>query len=136
MEDLCKPDTLNIILRSKSFEGQTTDVEEWYSTKYSVAPFSDELKKKIISPACPITSKKLDLPPANNLIPKNFDILAKNEEQSALPKLIGKDWNDTDLWYKKDDKFERPKASVNLKFYTQDCDLGLNADSRIFVNVW
>ena len=88
-----------------------------------------------MSPACPITSKKLDLPPANNLIPKNFDILPKNEEQSALPKLI-KSWNDTDLWYKKDDKFERPKASVNLKFFTQDCGLGLNADSRIFVNVW
>lgn len=122
-------------MRSKSFEGQTTEVEEWYSTKYSIAPFSEELKKKMTNPSLTITSKKLDLPPPNNLIPKNFDILAKNEDQSAKPKLV-KQWDDTDLWYKKDDKFERPKASVNLKFFTQDCDLGLKPESRIFVNVW
>ena len=111
------------MMRSKSFEGQTTEVEEWYSTKYSIAPFSAELVEKMKNPQCPIGSKKLDLPPPNNLIPKNFEILAKNADQSEKPKLV-KSWEETDLWYKKDDKFERPKASVTMKYYTRDCDLG------------
>jgi len=31
---------------------------------------------------------KIDLPPKNNLIAKNFDVLQKNEEFSCCPKLI------------------------------------------------
>ena len=66
-----------------------------------------------------MNKKKLGLPPANNLIPKNFDILEKNELYSVKPTLL-KQWEDTDLWYKKDDKFERPKAIVSMKIYTND----------------
>jgi secreted Zn-dependent insulinase-like peptidase len=68
-------------LRSKSFEGteHVNETEEWMSTQYSVADFSDEMKTKILTPNCVITSKKLDLPPPNNLIPKNFDVLEPNE---------------------------------------------------------
>jgi secreted Zn-dependent insulinase-like peptidase len=52
-----------------------------------------------------VTSKKiLDLPPPNNLIPKNLDVLPPNPELSQRPILVYK-WNDTELWYKKDDKF-------------------------------
>jgi len=35
-EDLCKIDLLNVVLRSKSFEGKTDKTAEWYNTKYSV----------------------------------------------------------------------------------------------------
>lgn len=45
-------------------------------------------------------------------------------------------WNDTDLWYKKDDKFERPKAIVNLKIYTNDCMFGRTPNGRVFAEVW
>lgn len=87
------------------------------------------------NPNCEIKSKKLGLPPANNLIPKNFDILPKNEECSKKPILL-KQWDDTDLWYKKDDQFEKPKAHVNLKIYTSDCEYGQNAKARVFTTVW
>ena len=132
---MCKFDALNIFLKSKSFEGQTTDVDEFYLTKYVVTDFSNELKDKIINPKCEIKSHKLDLPPANLLIPKNFDVLEKNEAHSAKPILL-KQWEDTDLWYKKDDKFERPKAFVNMKLYTGDCGFGKTIEGRLFCAMW
>ena len=77
---LCDPANFNIFLRSKSIEPECIETEEWYSTKHVIAPFSDQLLAKIKAPKCEIKSKKLDLPPANTLIPKNFDILPANEE--------------------------------------------------------
>lgn len=86
-------------------------------------------------PNVEIKRKGLELPPKNNLIPKNFDILAKNKEYSSEPILL-KQWDDTDLWYKKDDKFDRPKSEVSMKIYTNDCELGVTLESRVFVNLW
>jgi hypothetical protein len=40
-----------------------------------VTDFSEELKEKMKNPKCEITSKKLDLPPKNLMIAKNFDLL-------------------------------------------------------------
>jgi len=109
---MCKTDSCNIFLRSSSFEGKTDKVAEWYETKYSIEKFSDSLIQKMSNPNCPITSKKLDYPVKNDLIATNFDVLPKNPSVSSVPILI-KQWPDcTDLWYKKDDKFERPKARI------------------------
>jgi len=62
----------------------------------------------------------LDLPPHNNLLPKNFDILPEDPTVSDRVKLL-KTWEDTEVWYKKDDKFKRPKGIVNFKLYTNNC---------------
>mgnify|MGYP002631469620 CR=1 FL=1 len=76
------------------------------------------------------------MPPINNLLPKNFEIMAKNEELSKTPVMI-KQWPDcTDLWFKKDDKFERPKTYANLKLYTNDCLYGLSPEARVFTELW
>ena len=48
-----------------------------------------------------------------------------------------KQWaDDTDLWYMKDDKYQRPKGIVSLKIYTGDCEFGQTAKGRVFVEVW
>jgi len=86
------------------------------------------------NPNCPITQKKIDLPPKNPLIPKNFDILPKDEAVSAKPVYTNLDG--VDLWFMKDDKFERPKAKVTLKVYTKDNDFGTNWESSLFVKFW
>jgi hypothetical protein len=51
------------------------------------------------------------------LIPKNLDVLPLCEEDSKIPKLIKEYPGDTEVWYMKDDKFERPKAIVNARIY-------------------
>jgi len=109
--------------------------EKWYKTKYSVEPIPEDLLKQMTEPACNTTTKKIDLPPANTLIPKNFDILPKNEELSKKAHLL-KQWDDCDLWYKKDDKFERPKAYINMKMYTGDNGFGSAPEKRLFALFW
>jgi secreted Zn-dependent insulinase-like peptidase len=87
---LSRVDTLNVILRSKSFEGQTDQVAEWYETKYKVERFSPELIKLMQSPNCEIKEKKLDYPPKNNLIAKDFSLLGMTYDSE--PKLL-KRWD-------------------------------------------
>ena len=50
LEELCQITKLNVIVRSKSFDGQTDKTDEWYGTKYSVVDLPDELKSKMTNP--------------------------------------------------------------------------------------
>jgi len=38
IEVLCNPTRCNIEMRSKSFEAECTETEEWFSTKFCVVP--------------------------------------------------------------------------------------------------
>jgi secreted Zn-dependent insulinase-like peptidase len=49
-KELCDPTKLNIMLRSKAFEEETDQVEEWYQTKYKVEDFSAELLERMKNP--------------------------------------------------------------------------------------
>merc|ERR1711976_1159495 len=91
--------------------------------------------QKMKNPNCEIKTKKLDLPPKNNLIPKNFGILAPNESYSKQPVLL-KQYEDTHVWYHKDDKFEKPKGVVRMKLYTNDNRFGFDVNSRLFFKIW
>lgn len=86
------------MLRSKTFSDETTQVEEWYQTKYHVEPLPTVLLTNILRPSIKSNKKSLGLPPPNLLIPKNFDIHPKNHTYSKKPTLLKK-WNDTELWY-------------------------------------
>lgn len=80
-EELCKPEKCNIILKSKSFKDQEfiNQTEEWYNTEYGVIDMPEDLLKVCKEPKCVIKNKKIGLPPPNDLIPKNFDVLDKDE---------------------------------------------------------
>lgn len=136
---LTDPKNVNIYIRSKSFDNKAdlTPLEDrWYKTKYGKEPFSPALLQKIQAPSIPAAKKQLGLPPKNNLLPKNLEVLSKEEESSKKPYLL-KQWaDDTDLWYMKDDKYLRPKGIVSLKIYTGDCEFGQTARGRVFVEVW
>ena len=77
---LCKADNVNIFLQARSVESVCDKTEEWYSTKYHMADFSEELKKKMSNPSLKENSKKLGLPPPNTLIAKSLDVLAQNTD--------------------------------------------------------
>ena len=69
------------------------------------------------------------------MIPTNFDVLPANEEHSKTPVLVNKD-EGYHVWFKKDDKFKKPKAIVSMKLYTKDCGLGCSKEGRLFASVW
>lgn len=80
-------------------------------------------------------SMPLDLPPPNTLLPTNFDILADDAKLSEKPQLL-QIWDDTEVWYKKDDNFKRPKGIVSLKLYSNDNQFTNTPKGRLFVEVW
>ena len=81
--------------------------EKWYKFNYSLEKLSEESQNLLgTRPYNQEDGKLLDLPPPNNLIATNFEILPKDESLSARPQLV-KQWTGlADLWFKKDDKFE------------------------------
>ena len=127
---IVNPNNANIYLRSKSFEGKPEVVpieDQWYGTMYGKAKFDEKLLKLMKEPNVPPSRKRLDLPPANPLLPKNLDVLPKTDPAQTKPELLRQWADDTDLWYLKDDKFLRPKGIVSLKIYTGDCEFGRTA---------
>jgi insulysin len=135
---LTDPKNVNIYIRSKSFDKpELTPIEDkWYKTKYGKEPFNPALLNKILHPEVKQGRKVLDLPPKNNLLPKNLDVLPGEAESSQKPFLLRQWADDTDLWFMKDDKYQRPKGLVSLKIYTGDCEFGQTARGRVFVEMW
>jgi len=135
-EHLADPANTLIFLTSQSLDAATLPKKEkWYKIDYSQDKFTPEFMAKLRNPVVSENSKKLDLPPENTLLPTDFEILAKNQELSAKPFLL-KQWNETDLWYQKDDRFDRPKGYVGAKIYTGDLNFGQTPLSRVFAEVW
>lgn len=136
-ELLTHTDNVIIFMKSKSFDTDESiklEVEKWYKTKHLVADFSPSLLKKMTEPNCDQSTMKLNLPPENTLIPENLDVLPANEELAKTHLL--KRWEDTDLWYMKDDKFDRPKSYIYMKIYTGDDGFGRTIEKKVFAQVW
>lgn len=71
-----RPENTLMFLTSKSLDDATLQQKEkWYNIDYSSEKYSEEFLKGLINPKVKDNGKKLDLPPANTLLPKNFDIL-------------------------------------------------------------
>lgn len=97
---------------------------------------SDERLSALRAATVDDNGKKLDLPPPNNLIATNFDILPEDASLSARPQLV-KQWDGVaDLWYKKDDRFNKPKAIVGCKIYTDDLNFAVSPEATVFAEVW
>jgi hypothetical protein len=69
------------------------------------------------------------------MIPKKFDIYPKEILYSEKPVFLMQ-WDDTDLWFKKDDKFQRPRTIVEMKIYTNDNGFGQTIKGRLFAHLW
>ena len=77
------------MLKSKSFTEDTLPIrEKWYQFNYSCEKYSEDLLKKMLEPSIKDNGCKLDLPPPNNLLPKNLDFLEPNEDLSRRPLLL------------------------------------------------
>ena len=125
------------MISSKSFEDSTLPNNMyWYKFNYSLDKVTEERLQQLRAPVVPDNGKRLDLPPANNFIATNFDVLPEDASLSARPMLV-KQWEDlADLWYKKDDKFKKPKGTVACKIYTDDLMFGQSPQTVVFAELW
>ena len=118
---------------SKSFEGETTQNEEWYGTAYNVKPVSMSALLKWNNPS----SFPLFYPRENIFIPSESGLKVnkkpKRIDQKALtfeekikpitPPTIIRDDGDEGRWtvhFKEDDRFGKPKAFLIFQLLTDE----------------
>ena len=101
----------NNMLATLSGQGiETTEVEKWYSAKYSYTETNDEFYKSLFSPE---KFDDLKLPSANQFMPTSTDIKAiKNKSENATTL---RDTRGMKVYHSRDLEFNRPKASLNYK---------------------
>jgi insulysin len=111
----------------------------WFGTKYCLSDYTPELLSIMSNPNLHYPGIKVGLPPKNTLLPNRLDIEPEETEYSRVPKKI-KEWQgDTEVWYKKDDKFKRPKAFINIKIYPHGglhANLGKTVEGKMFAEIW
>ncbi|XP_071554221.1 insulin-degrading enzyme-like isoform X2 [Temnothorax nylanderi] len=105
------PQNIRIHVAEKACESIANETEKWHGVKYE--------KKKIPEKAIKIWnhagySTDLKLPPKNEFIATKFDI--KTETNVQKFPIIVKDTSFVRVWYKKDDVFCVPKATMIFHF--------------------
>eukprot|EP01127_Copromyxa_protea_P010614 TRINITY_DN2597_c0_g1_i1.p1 TRINITY_DN2597_c0_g1~~TRINITY_DN2597_c0_g1_i1.p1 ORF type:complete len:920 (-),score=181.97 TRINITY_DN2597_c0_g1_i1:22-2781(-) len=100
------PNNMNVTVTSKSFQGKTTQVEQWYKVNYNITDIDPAFIKELENVG---DNNELFLPQPNPFIPDDFSLLQPSAEHvAATPKaLVGDNWT---LWYKFDTVFGIPKA--------------------------
>lgn len=93
--------------------------------------------KAIRTPECETSSKCLDFPSSSPFFPSGFEVLPPLPKYSGRPTLL-KQWDDADLWFKKDDEFEEPMTYVNLRLYAQAEPSATSVEpvSSLFLDIW
>lgn len=121
---------------SKSFKGETNQVEEWYGTNYRVDPISEATMERWRNGIQP---QKLGIsyPKPNPFIPSEQGLQVKfpssksanrprtfEDRMAAIPppRIIRDDGSDGrwTVYYKADDKFGQPKAFVIFQLLTKE----------------
>jgi nardilysin len=133
---MAEPKNTLCFLTSKKFEDSTLPLhEKWYNIDYSSEKYSEQLLASMLKPECRDNGKLLDLPPKNTLLPKSFEIMDSDSSLSSKPALI-QQWDESEMWYKKDDQFKKPKAFVSMKIYSNDCYFSESAKGKVFGDLW
>ena len=130
---------MRILLLSKEFEKKCNLTEEFYGTKYTSEPLSTEITELYTNPwkvQPKITKKKLDYPPENTFIPTDFTL--RNEGKPDLPQYPQKilETAYSECWFKMDNQFNVPKASIMIQMFSNDMDFGTNLRSNLIASFW
>lgn len=106
------PTNMRITLASQTYKGKTDRTVKYYDAEYSLEKISKERIEKLENIG---KHPELHLPKKNIFIPNNLDVSVSREEKDvkSVPVMI-KNTNIMRVWYKADDTFFLPKASLKV----------------------
>lgn len=112
-----RADNFRLIIVSQEFPGTWDKKEKWYGTEYKVEKIPKEflgsLEKALESTEASRTSD-VHMPHRNEFVPTRLSVEKKEvAEPTKTPKLIRHD-DRVRLWFKKDDRFWVPKATLEV----------------------
>jgi insulysin len=101
---------MKVFVISKQFESKVDKKEKWYGTEYREDAIDSRLLQNLKTCG---TNEAFRLPTKNEFIPEQL-ALVKNECVKKYPYVI-KNTSLMRVWFKEDDKFLLPKASVRIE---------------------
>ncbi|XP_012283502.1 insulin-degrading enzyme isoform X2 [Orussus abietinus] len=110
MESLT-PDKIRVYVIAQQYENIAIESESWYGTKYTKEKVTTDILNKWKNAGI---NNELQLPAKNEFIPTKFDI-KPHDSVDKFPVII----EDTPLfrvWFKQDDEFLVPKATLTFNF--------------------
>ncbi|KAJ5466589.1 hypothetical protein N7539_009545 [Penicillium diatomitis] len=112
-----RADNFRLIIVSQDYPGEWDQREKWYGTEYKVEKiphdFLSGIQNALRSTETTRTSS-LHMPHKNEFVPTRLSVERKEvSEPAKTPKLIRHD-DRVRLWFKKDDRFWVPKATVHV----------------------
>jgi insulysin len=112
-----RADNFRLMIVSQHFPGNWDSKEKWYGTEYKVEKVPEDFLSDIRSALTSAPESRisdLHMPHKNEFIPTRLSVDKKEVPQPAkAPKLIRHD-DHVRLWFKKDDRFWVPKATVHV----------------------
>jgi insulysin len=112
-----RPDNFRMIVVAQDYPGDWDLKEKWYGTEYKVEDvpkdFMAEIDKALnTTPESRLSA--LHMPHVNEFVPTRLSVEKKDgSEPAKTPKLIRHD-DHVRLWFKKDDRFWVPKATIHV----------------------
>lgn len=110
--DHLKPELMKVFAVSKRYSDKADQTEKWYGTKYFTEKVSSELMEELKN--CGL-NEAFKLPMKNDFITQDFELVEHKNGVDPFPVVIHKTPVKR-LWYKGDNKFLLPKASVKFEF--------------------
>ncbi|GES66360.1 a-pheromone processing metallopeptidase Ste23 [Aspergillus terreus] len=110
-----RPDNFRMIIVSQDYPGDWDSKEKWYGTEYKVESIPQDFMadiQKALETTPDTRLPDLHMPHKNEFVPTRLSVEKKETpEPQKVPKLIRHD-DHVRLWFKKDDRFWVPKATV------------------------
>ncbi|PYH90104.1 LuxS/MPP-like metallohydrolase [Aspergillus ellipticus CBS 707.79] len=112
-----RPDNFRLVIVAQDYPGDWNCREKWYGTEYRIEDIPQDFMASIrqaleTSPENRLPD--LHMPHKNEFVPTRLSVERKEvTEPAKTPKLIRHD-DHVRLWYKKDDRFWVPKATVHV----------------------
>lgn len=95
--DRLVPENVYVTVIAQKFADIATTVEPWYGTKYKTEKIPDD---KIAKWTQPILNEKLQIPERNCFIPTDFDLAARDTEDTEFGPTVLKETPFLRLWFK------------------------------------
>ncbi|PWY88039.1 LuxS/MPP-like metallohydrolase [Aspergillus sclerotioniger CBS 115572] len=112
-----RPDNFRMVIVAQDYPGDWNCREKWYGTEYKIEDIPDDFMasiRKAVETSPEHRLPELHMPHKNEFVPTRLSVEKKEvSEPAKTPKLICHD-DHVRLWYKKDDRFWVPKATVNI----------------------
>ncbi|KAL2024660.1 hypothetical protein VTK56DRAFT_6861 [Thermocarpiscus australiensis] len=138
--DCLRPDNFRMTIVSRDFPGSWDQKEKWYGTEYTCQAIPDEFMaaiKKAAASGPGDRTAKLHLPHKNQFVPTKLDVEKKEVKEAALaPRIIRND-PVVRTWFKKDDTFWVPKATliVSCRSPVATASAANRVKSRLFTDL-